>query len=179
MATGRKNKLVGQAGEYLVCAQLAKRGFMATPFAGNVPVFDVLIADDQCRSVAIQVKASTGLQWRTDARLWLSMDFDPVASRQIYNGPLDLAMPDLLTVCVSLDMGGTNDRYFILTARAIQERVIKGYTWWMSQRDWKRPKNPQSYDSRFDVNDLEPFENRWELIADRLGGSPSCVTLTT
>jgi len=41
MATGRNNKLTGQISEFLVCAELGKRGLIATPFAGNVPAFDV------------------------------------------------------------------------------------------------------------------------------------------
>jgi len=37
MATGRSNKLVGQTGEYLVAAELSRRGYIATTFTGNVP----------------------------------------------------------------------------------------------------------------------------------------------
>ena len=58
MSKGRDNRLAGQIGEYLVCAELGKRGLIATPFSGNVPAFDVLAADDLCRTVPIQVKAS-------------------------------------------------------------------------------------------------------------------------
>ena len=42
MATGSANKLTGQVGEFLVCAELGRRGMFATPFAGNVPEFDVV-----------------------------------------------------------------------------------------------------------------------------------------
>ena len=31
--------LAAQVGEYLVCAELARRGLIATPFSGNVPEF--------------------------------------------------------------------------------------------------------------------------------------------
>jgi hypothetical protein len=54
MSTGRLNKLAGQIGEYLVCAELGRRGLIATPFAGNVPTFDVLATDESCRTVPIQ-----------------------------------------------------------------------------------------------------------------------------
>ena len=60
MSTGRNNKLAGQIGEFLVCAELGKRGLIATPFSGNVPAFDILAADDLCNTVPIQVKASRG-----------------------------------------------------------------------------------------------------------------------
>ena len=37
MGKGRHNKLVGQTGEYLVAAELSRRGYIATTFTGNVP----------------------------------------------------------------------------------------------------------------------------------------------
>lgn len=42
MATGRSTKLTGALGEYLVAAELSRRGFIAAPFACNVPHFDIL-----------------------------------------------------------------------------------------------------------------------------------------
>jgi len=57
MSKGLSNKLAGQIGEYLVCAELGRRGLIATPFSGNVPTFDVLATDEQCLTVPIQVKA--------------------------------------------------------------------------------------------------------------------------
>jgi hypothetical protein len=48
MSRGRRNKLVGQV------AELGRRGLIATGFAGNVPTFDVIAADEMCRTVPIQ-----------------------------------------------------------------------------------------------------------------------------
>ena len=42
MATGRSTKLVGQAGECLVAAELSRRGLIATTFTGNVPHYDII-----------------------------------------------------------------------------------------------------------------------------------------
>ena len=42
MATGRTSKLVGQTGEYLVAAELSRRGLIATTFTGNVPHYDII-----------------------------------------------------------------------------------------------------------------------------------------
>lgn len=58
MATGRANKLTGQIAEHLVCAERGRRDVIATPFSGNVPKFDVIAADDHCRPLPIQVKAT-------------------------------------------------------------------------------------------------------------------------
>jgi hypothetical protein len=56
MANGQQNYRTGQVGEYLVCSELARQGLIATPFAGNVPIFDVLVTDSNCKTVPIQVK---------------------------------------------------------------------------------------------------------------------------
>ena len=47
MATGRGNQLTKQAGEYIVAAELSRRGFVATTFTGNVPADDIVAVDDQ------------------------------------------------------------------------------------------------------------------------------------
>ena len=71
MSDGRLNKLAGQIGEYLVCAELARRGLIATPFAGNVPTFDVLATDELCRTVPIQVKTTRSDNWPSNANKWM------------------------------------------------------------------------------------------------------------
>jgi hypothetical protein len=44
-ATGRDMQIARQIGEHLVVAELGRRGYVAAPFAGNVPMFDLLAAD--------------------------------------------------------------------------------------------------------------------------------------
>ena len=63
MATGRSNKLVGQTGEYLVAAELSRRGLIATTFTGNVPHYDIIASNEFGMHVSVQVKASRGASW--------------------------------------------------------------------------------------------------------------------
>ena len=63
MATGRGNKLTGQLGEYLVAAELARRGLIATTFTGNVPHYDIIASDEKGRHVSVQVKTSRSETW--------------------------------------------------------------------------------------------------------------------
>ena len=72
MSRGRNNQLTGQVAEHLVVAELGRRGPAATGFSGNIPTFDVLAVDENCRVVPIQVKASTGDNWPSDARTWMT-----------------------------------------------------------------------------------------------------------
>jgi len=168
MSKGRSNKLAGQIGEYLVCAELGRRGLIATPFSGNVPTFDVLAADEQCRTVPIQVKASRGSSWPSDARLWMKLELDPRTGVQKYLGPVEIHNPDLIYVCVAIAPVGGKDRFFVLTRRDLQQVCIASYTQYMDQKGWMRPRNVASYDNRYGIQRIEPYEDNWQLITDRL-----------
>src|SRR5688572_18796328 len=112
LSKGLKNKLAGQVAEYRVCAELARRELIATPFAGNVPTYDVLATDVNCRTVPIQVKATTGDNWRTDATKW--MEINLAGGVQIFDGLKTIANPDLIYVCVAIaSIGMGSDRFFI------------------------------------------------------------------
>ena len=168
MTRGLNNKLAGQTGEYLVCAELGRRGLIATTFTGNVPEYDLLVCDDALNTVPIQVKTSRGDSWPSSADLWLDIEIDDVAQRQNNLGPKNISHPDLIYVCVSLGVDSKTDRFFICTKRDIQNACVNSYTQWMDLKDWKRPRNYKSTDNRYYVNDLLAFENNWSLISDRL-----------
>ena len=53
MGTGRSNKLVGQTGEYLVTAELSRRGLIATTFTGNVPHYDIRTRKGRVKSTVL------------------------------------------------------------------------------------------------------------------------------
>ena len=172
MSSGRNNKLTAQIGEYLVCAELGKRNLIATPFAGNVPAFDVLAADEFCHTAPIQVKASRGDNWPTDARTWMNIQFDEKTKTQNNLGHVEIKNPDLIYVFVAIAPDDKNkDRFFILTKSQLQNVCIKGYSEWMDERDWKRPRSPESYDCRFWISEVEKYEDNWKLISNRLAAS--------
>jgi hypothetical protein len=171
ISKGRNNKLAGQIGEYLVCAELGRRDLIATPFSGNVPAFDILAADDLCRAVPIQVKASRCSSWPSDARYWMQISFDPATKAQKNLGPIQIQNRDLIYVCVAIAPPGgqeKKDRFFILTKAQLQDVCIKGYSTWMEEHEWKRPRAPMSYDCRFSIPALQEYEDNWPLILDRL-----------
>ena len=178
MTTGRQNKLTGQVAEHLVCAELGRRGLISTPFAGNVPTFDIIAVDAYCRVVPIQVKATRSDNWPTDARDWMTIDFDPITGVQHYLGPRQLADADLVYVCVALRGPDDHDRddFFILTKADVQTASIASYSTWMDKHDWRRPKNPGSFDGRFAVSGIQKFKDNWELIKVRLSAAPKVVS---
>lgn len=115
MATGRSNKITQQIGEFLVCAELGKQNLIATPFAGNIPQFDIIVADEYCRTLPIQVKASNSDSWKTTATEWMKINYNKETKRQEYLGPLEINNPELIYVFVRISQDRKRgDRYFIL-----------------------------------------------------------------
>lgn len=170
MATGISTKLAGQVGEYLVCAELGKRGLIATSFTGNVPEFDLLVADNNLNTLPIQVKASRSGNWPTRADLWIDIVIDDDSKVQIDRGDQVIPYPDLIYVCVLIadPEKYEHDRYFILKKSDLQKICATNYRSWMDTQQWKRPKNYKSLDNRYYVKDLEPFESNWNLIKFQL-----------
>lgn len=173
MATGLSNKLVGQIGEYLCCAELARRGLIATTFTGNVPEFDLLVCNERLATEPIQVKTSRSNSWPSRADLWLNIDFDHESKSQINRGRREIENPNLIYICVALGSDRSEDRFFVCQKKDIQAACITSYSRWMDPRDWKRPKNYQSLDNRYDVDDLVQFEDNWDLVSERLGSPKS------
>ncbi len=74
MASGWSTKKIGQIGEFLFSAEVARRlDCIATPFAGNVPIFDVLVTDEVLATIPVQVKAAGGGGWQFDAGKFLEI----------------------------------------------------------------------------------------------------------
>jgi hypothetical protein len=168
MATGLSNKLAGQIGEYLACAELGRRGFIATTFTGNVPEYDLIVCNDTLQTIPIQVKTSRGNTWPTSADKWLQIDIDETSKKQLNCGPKIIEHPDLVYICIALGETSATDRFFICQKSDIQKASIASYTRWMDPKGWVRPVNYKSLDNRYGVEDLLQFENNWQLIERRL-----------
>ena len=170
MNKGLRNKLAGQVGEYLVCAELGRRGLIATSFTGNVPDFDLIVADSSLLTITIQVKTSRSDNWPTNARLWIDIEIDDEQKKQIDHGDREITNPALIYICVNLAEANSLeiDRFFILTKRDLQIICAKNYREWISKYDWKRPRNYKSLDNRYTISDLVPYENNWELLSKYL-----------
>jgi hypothetical protein len=171
MATGHSNKLAGQIGEFLTCAELGRRGFIATTFTGNVPEYDLIVCDDALRTIPIQVKTTRGTTWPSRANLWLDIEVDDAQKKQINRGEKRIANPGLIYVLVALGDDRRHDRFFICTKADIQAVCIKSYCRWMDPKDWKRPRNYRSMDNRYGIEAVKPFEENWELIQRCVDGN--------
>lgn len=159
--------VVGQVGEYAVCAVLGKRGLIATPFAGNVPGFDVLVVDEKLNCLPIQVKTSSGSQWITGA-LTKYVEVKKDGQRLVLGETLTPKYPDLIRVYVSLGKNGEADRFFVLTEREFFTAIVTYFRNWIDRTGGVRPRKPGSLHTAIKLEVLLPYENRWDLVDAQL-----------
>lgn len=165
--TGQSTQLVRQIGEHLVAARLGRLGLYATPFAGNVPDFDLVVADELGNSILVQVKAIQGGAWQFgDASKYL--DIELVEKMQHVRGIKKLANPNIIFVLVRLS-DTAEDEFFILTLGEIQEKIRQHYTDYLKRKGGTRPKNYRSLHCALPANELVDFRDNWSVILRRFG----------
>ena len=165
MSRGRNIILRGQFGEALACAELNRRGYLATPFSQNVPEIDILAFDENIRIIPIQVKAKGKGTWQDNAENWMIIE-KTEDKRQIIHGKTKLKNPNLIYIYIELDDQSGKDRFFMLRKRQVQNLFFKKYSAWNRKHDQRRVKNPDSTHCSFTVKDLEPYENCWEILKE-------------
>lgn len=167
MATGRTMQLTKQIGEYLVAAELCRRGFIATTFTGNVPDFDILAIDAQYTTVPIQVKTIRGVSWQFDARSFLEIEIHN-NERQEVTGKTNLPCPDLLCIFVRLVRQG-QDEFYIFRIRDLQDIIDRMYRGFLESKGGVRPRNPRSTHTAVWPKQLAQFRDNWDLVSDSFG----------
>ncbi|MCX6566906.1 MAG: hypothetical protein NTW38_10895 [Candidatus Aminicenantes bacterium] len=155
MEKGYRNQLTRQIGEHLVVAKLGRMGIMATPFAGNVPDYDLLASDHSGHSMPIQVKAINGPSWQFSAKSFLNIKL--TGKKQIVEGKKILRNRKLVCVLVFLRPDERDD-FYILTLAHLQNHFHKNYPGGV------RSKNPYSFHCAIKPEHLKAHRNKWELI---------------
>lgn len=165
MATGRENQLTKQVGEYLVAAELCRRGFIATTFTGNVPHFDIIASNASGGFRAIQVKAIKGATWQFDIRDFATIQLD--GNKQVIGQPTKPPHPDLVCVLVRL-LGLGADDFYILTWSTLQEIAIAGHRRYLERHGGVRPKKHDSFHMAIRPEMLHEHRDKWDVLDSRL-----------
>jgi hypothetical protein len=166
MATGRSNKLVGQTGEYLVAAELSRRGLIATTFTGNVPHYDIIASDENGRHVSVQVKASRSASWQFgNITNYCEIKFK--GKRQIVGEMIDIPVNRLIVVFVKIEEDG-NDRFYILQWKKLCRLLVNGHKEFLAKHNGIRPQNPDSLHCAISEKTLLPYRDKWDIIEKNL-----------
>ncbi|MFZ1934646.1 MAG: hypothetical protein WCB27_04425 [Thermoguttaceae bacterium] len=166
MRTGRENQITKQLGEYLVVAELARRGLLATTFTGNVPHYDILATDRDGHAFAIQVKASNGGGWQFDIQRFVEVRQE--GERQLLGSETKVPYPELICVFVFAGSKYGEDQFFILTWCDLQQVLVSEYRWYLDHHNGVRPKRHDSYHTVLRPNSIEKFRDNWDLICQRV-----------
>lgn len=166
MARGRSNKVVGQTGEYLVAAELSRRGLIATTFTGNVPHYDIIASDEKGRHVSVQVKAGRGASWQFgDIRHFFNITFK--GKRQVVGKPRTCPVRRLVVTFVQIEEDG-QDRFYILTWEQLRGLLIKGHKAYLKKHNGVRPVRWDSFHAALTESALRPYRDKWQTIEKNL-----------
>jgi len=93
---------------------------------------------------------------------------------QTLGAPQPEPLPELMFVLVVLKKQETEqDRFFILEWKELQNLLIRHYEAHLSKQNFVRPRKADSYHTVLPISDVEPFEDKWPKILDRV---PSTLT---
>ncbi len=136
--TGMKGQLTGMRGVYLVAAELARRGFIASPTSRSAIAADILVTDQACtRTYSVQVK--------TNARtfdFWLVGKRTPLSDSHMY-GLVNLRPTDQ----------GETVEYFIVPSSVVANQKVHS-------------QHPRSEFWSLSRRDIVDFRDSWELFGD-------------
>jgi hypothetical protein len=163
--TGRTNQLTGAVGEFLMAAELCRRGLLATPFAGNVPHYDIIASGQSGGHLAVQVKAINGFNWQFDIRKYVDAHMHEDGEHQVLGEPLQEPVPDLMCVLVLLK-GTGKDRFFVLSWKELQDVLVRGYEAYLLKFGGKKPKKWDSFHTALGIEDVRTFEDKWDKIRE-------------
>jgi hypothetical protein len=159
VATGQSTQLTRQIGEHLVAARLGRMGLYATPFAGNVPDFDLIVANGEGKSTLVQVKAINGPSWQFRADAFLNIRMD--GNEQVVEGKKRLSNPNLICVYILLSEQ-EQDQFYIFRLKDIQAEIGKTY------KGGVRPQNPMSMHCAVWPTQLAKYKDNWPLVLESL-----------
>jgi hypothetical protein len=173
MATGRGNYLTKQTGEYLVAAELSRRGFIATTFTGNVPHYDIVAVDDSGGHALVQVKAIAANSWQLNAAQFVEVVFE--GPRQIVKGALREPYPDLVCVFVQIAKpdSGIRDRFFVLPWKELCQIVVAHHCDFLGKHGGIRPRKPESLHTAISPKQIEKWEGRWDVLKAQVRPVPA------
>ena len=166
MVTGRDMQLTKMVGEYLVSAELCRRGLLATTFTGNVPDFDIIATNKNLVSIPVQVKTSAKGDWMLRADFFLDINYDEKTKTQRITGMKNLG-ENLLYVFVKLkDNDVDKDQFYILRAKDLQRIIFNNYDEYLTKHRGRRPKNSKSMHTAIRLEDISGYQNNWNLFID-------------
>ena len=154
----------GRCGEHIVCAELLRRGIVATTFSGNMPDFDILTPSHKVQVKTTTEKGKKDETWPIgNADKWLKFD-EELLKREIQRilGKQERDDKDYIFVFVLLGGKYGKDRFFILKQPEVQDIIYNRYIGKCKEEyeGYKVRRRKSTY-ANVHLFQLEPYEDKW------------------
>lgn len=136
MAEGSRHT-TGQTGEFLVAAELARRGLSVALFTGNAVDVDML-AYRANQKFAIQVKSTAHLNHQFDLRRFVEVGYT-ADGKQIIGGPLRGLDLDIIVALVQIGQTHAEDSILWTRLDSFANCLAAFQRWFVESRENKRP----------------------------------------
>jgi len=147
-----KSDQVGRAGEYLVAAEVLRRGGYAVTFSGNMPFIDVLASDqDHARRAVIQVKTK-GIRSGT----WQTTNEQKQRREHLTD------FSERFWVLVSLTSDGAD--YYVVPEEWMLNDIDHRYGKYLRQHGGARPRTAGSRHYAIKPGHVEEWRERWDML---------------
>ena len=161
MATGRQVQLTKQVGEYLVAAELSRRGLLTATFAGNVPDYDIVATGGRGQTALVQVKAIAGPSWQFDIRTFTDVRYKAGAQTMRATDDPSSRRPHLRVRSTSHVRSGP---LYVLRWPELQRVLINGYRGYLKRQGGRRPRRADSFHTALREPDIKSFLDNWSLF---------------
>lgn len=158
-------QLTKQVGEYLVAAELARRGLLSATFAGSVRHYDIIASGPAGGHVPVQVKTMNRGAWQLDIRDFADVTMN--GDHQVISQPKPVPYAGLVFVFVALGAYGA-DQFFVLDWTTLRDLILGQHEAYLAKHGGVRPKNPESFHTAVKPEALAPFRDLWDTIVSRV-----------
>ena len=136
---------IGNAGEYLVAAELERRGFSVAVPMSNVEMFDILALNRVTRKqIAIQVKTNS-----SSSPVWL-----------LKRKCEEIIDPNIFYIFVNMNELGF-PTYHILPSQVVAKQIADNHTNWLNDKT-KPNRKDGTLRKFFDLDNT--YLNKWDIL---------------
>jgi hypothetical protein len=157
----RPNRLPKQTGEYLVAAELGRRGIGAATFSENISGCDILALRADASRVLVKVRAKTAshLGWYCgDWPEFVQIAVEAGVERSVGQRT---AQPDCFWAFVAVGEEHSQDEFYIISDAQLVDLVRRVGDEWVAAKPGRRLSiNPTVMEARH----LSPFQDNWSCI---------------
>lgn len=162
MDRGRNVQLTKQIGEYLVASELARRGYIASTFSGNIPEYDIVGIDKNGFTKLVQVKTINQGSWQFAINRFVNITME--GNKQIVGDLIPQPIDNLICIFVYLGKKYGEDKFYIIKWSDLQKLIVDVHKKYLQKNNGERPRAKTSLHFGLIENNIIKYINKWENL---------------